>query len=106
MNVLNCNYEALIPNIVSSDNCYLFDAEGKRYADFESGVWCASIGHNNKQVNDAIITQMSIVSHTGYRIHNKIVDEAAESLSLTKLRPESGERANGLDLSITICSPI
>jgi len=77
MKVLNCNYELLIPNIVSSDNCYLFDEAGKRYVDFESGVWCASLGHNNKQINKSIVRQMEIISHTGYRYTTKIVDEAA-----------------------------
>ena len=80
MKTLNCNYEMLNPNIISSDNCYVTDENGKRYIDFESGVWCTCLGHNNKLVNDAIIKQMNIISHTGYRYSNKIVDEAAEKV--------------------------
>lgn len=80
MNTLNCIYEMLNPNIVYSDNCYVIDESGKRYVDFESGVWCTSLGHNNKQVNEAIIRQMNIISHTGYRYSNKVVEEAAESV--------------------------
>lgn len=70
----------LNPNIISSDNCYVTDENGKRYVDFESGVWCTSLGHNNKHINDAIIKQMNLISHTGYRYSNKIVDEAAKKV--------------------------
>ena len=80
MKILNCNYEMLNPTIVSSENCYVIDENGKKYVDFEAGVWCTSLGHNNKQVNEAIIKQMNIVSHTGYRYAAKIVDEAAEKV--------------------------
>jgi len=80
MKILNCNYEMLNPTIVSSENCYVIDENGKKYVDFEAGVWCTSLGHNNKQVNEAIIKQMNIISHTGYRYAAKIVDEAAEKV--------------------------
>lgn len=80
MKTLNCNYEILNPAIISSDNCYVIDENGKRYVDFESGVWCTSLGHNNKQVNEAMIKQMNIISHTGYRYTTKIVDEAAKKV--------------------------
>ena len=68
------------PTIVSSDNCYVIDESGKRYIDFEAGVWSASLGHNNKQVNEAIIRQINSISHVGYRYTTKIVDEAAEKV--------------------------
>ena len=77
MKILNCNYEMLNPTIVSSENCYVIDENGKKYVDFEAGVWCTSLGHNNKQVNEAIIKQMNIISHTGYRYAAKVVDETA-----------------------------
>ena len=80
MKTLDCNYEVLNPAIVSSDNCYVIDENGKRYVDFEAGVWCTSLGHHNKQVNEAIIRQMDSISHTGYRYTTKIVDEAAEKV--------------------------
>jgi len=80
MKTLSCNYKMLNPNIVSCDGCYVIDESGKRYVDFEAGVWCLSLGHNNKQVNDAIIRQLGSVSHVGYRYTAKIVDEAAEKI--------------------------
>jgi len=67
----------LNPNIVSSDNCYVVDENGKRYVDFEAGVWCLSLGHNNSRINNAIINQLNTLAHVGYRYTSKIVDEAA-----------------------------
>ncbi len=80
MNILNCNYEMLNPDIVSSDNCCVIDKNGKRYVDFEAGVWCTSLGHNNQQVNEAIIRQINTVSHTGYRYSAEIVAQASEKV--------------------------
>ena len=77
---LDCHYEIFNPNIVSADGCYVTDDTGMRYIDFESGVWCTSIGHNNKRVSNAIIGQLSTISHTGYRYTTKVVNEAAEKV--------------------------
>ena len=64
MKTLNCNYDMLNPTIVFSDDCYVIDETGKQYLDFEAGVWCTSVGHNNKEVNAAIIQQLTQISHT------------------------------------------
>ena len=53
-------------DIVESDNCYLFDSKGNRLTDLESGVWCTSVGHNNKRINQAICAQINKISHTGF----------------------------------------
>ena len=75
MKTLDCNYKMLNPEIISGDNCYLIDKNGKKYLDFESGVWCTSLGHNNKNINMAILDQMNMISHTGYRYTTEIVNE-------------------------------
>jgi acetylornithine aminotransferase len=80
MNTLNCNYKTLNPNIVTGNNCYVIDDTGKKYIDFEAGVWCLSLGHSNKQINDVIINQLNSICHVGYRYTSKIVDEAAEKV--------------------------
>ena len=80
MKILNCNFEMFNPAVVSSNNCCVIDESGKSYVDFEAGVWCASLGHNNKQINEAIINQMNNICHTGYRYSTKIVDEAADKV--------------------------
>ena len=80
MSILDCNYQVFNHNIVSSENCRLIDERGKEYIDFEAGVWCTSLGHNNKQVNEAIIKQLNLISHIGYRCTTKEVNEAAEKV--------------------------
>lgn len=87
-NIFECTGHILkIPNIVDSKGLYLFDADGKRYMDLESGVWCASLGHNNIRVNDAIKKQIDRIMHSGFCYTNEIVDNAAGSvLSITSMK--------------------
>ena len=80
----------LNPNIVASDDCYVIDESGKRYIDFEAGVWSASLGHNNKQINETIIRQVNSISHVGYRYSTKIVNDAARKV-LELLNFEDGK---------------
>lgn len=82
MSLLNCTpYTIYSSNIIASENYYIFDCEGNKYVDMESGVWCSILGHNNKEINDVIKKQMSEISHTGFRYTNSVVIEAAQELS-------------------------
>lgn len=48
--ILDCTgHELKVPNIVRSDGVYLLDADGKRYVDLESGVWCTALGHKKSK---------------------------------------------------------
>jgi len=47
-------HELKIPNIIDSRGAYVFDDEGTRYMDPESGVWCVPVGHKNDRVNRVI----------------------------------------------------
>ena len=87
-NIFECTGHKLkIPNIVDSQGVYLFDVDGKRYMDLESGVWCTSLGHKNIRVNNAIKEQIDCVMHSGFCYTNEIVDNAAKSvLSITDLK--------------------
>ena len=80
MKILNCYLETYNSLIVSGDNCYVIDENGKRYVDFESGIWSVSLGHGNKDVNQAIINQLNSISHVGVRYTAKAVEEAAGML--------------------------
>lgn len=64
--------------IVKAKDCCLYDSEGKKYTDFESGVWCANIGHSNEQINKRIANQIRETIHHGYHFRNIY----AEHLSL------------------------
>lgn len=81
MKILNVTgYETYNSSIVKGDGCYVIDSSGKRYIDFEAGVWALPLGHNNLQVNSVIIKQLSEISHTAYRYNHPIVEEAADEL--------------------------
>lgn len=64
-------------NIVDSDNCFLYDSSGNRLIDLESGVWCTSVGHNNKRINDIIVSQINRITHTGFCYCNPQIEETA-----------------------------
>ncbi|MFW6227482.1 MAG: aspartate aminotransferase family protein [Bacteroidota bacterium] len=78
-------YQATGKLIAKSKGCYLFDSEGKQYTDFESGVWCANIGHSNQQWVERIDAQIKESIHHGYHFRNKY----AEALSV-KLQQLAG----------------
>ena len=63
----------MIPNIVDTQGVYVFDKNGKRYMDLESGVWCRSIGRNNSVLNNVIKQQMDDIMHTGFCYSSDIV---------------------------------
>jgi acetylornithine/N-succinyldiaminopimelate aminotransferase len=75
--------DLLLNDIVRAENCYLYDSQGKRYVDLESGVWCTSIGHRNPRVLSALSEQAARIWHTGFSYSDAVVEEAAgEILSL------------------------
>jgi acetylornithine aminotransferase len=86
--VFHCiGHELLIPNIVQSEGVYIFDDTGKRYMDLESGVWCMSLGHKHRRINEAISNQMDLIIQSGFSYSSPIVDSAAKRiLEITGLR--------------------
>lgn len=73
-------HELVLPNIVRAENCHLFDAEGKKYVDLESGVWCTPIGHAHPGVLRAISEQAGQIGHTGFNYSSGMVEEVAREL--------------------------
>jgi acetylornithine/N-succinyldiaminopimelate aminotransferase len=59
------------------ENCYLYDRQGKRYIDFESGIWSTSIGHSHPRINQVMKDQIDKVMHLGTRYPSYIAEEAA-----------------------------
>jgi acetylornithine aminotransferase len=64
--IWSTGHEIKFNDIVDSQNCFLFDSEGNKLIDLESGVWCTSVGHNNKRVNKVITSQINKITHTGF----------------------------------------
>ena len=69
-----------LPEIVSGDGIYVIDAHGSRYMDLEAGVWCVSVGHGNRRVNNAIRAQLDVLTHAGFSYSSAIVEEAAAAI--------------------------
>ena len=87
--VLRCSgYELVKTDIVQARDCYLYDVDGKRYVDFESGVWCAALGHSHRRITQAIRTQIERIIHIGYRYTSALVEEAAAEVLGTVALPD------------------
>jgi acetylornithine aminotransferase len=79
--VYQCTGHGLkIPDIVDGQGVYLFDGEGRRYMDLESGVWCVSIGHKNERVNRTITRQIGSLMHAGFSYSSRILEETSKSI--------------------------
>jgi acetylornithine/N-succinyldiaminopimelate aminotransferase len=89
--VLECTgYEMLVRDIERAEGYYLFDSKGRRYMDFEAGVWSMSIGHSNPQINEVVRNQIDRVMHLGFRYTNELIERAAEDV-ISTLAPFSGK---------------
>ena len=59
---------------------YIYDADGKKYLDFASGLGVASLGYGNKKYTDAIKSQIDKIMHTSNLFYNEPAVLAAEKL--------------------------
>ncbi len=50
--------------IVAAEGEYLIDAEGRRYIDGHSSLWCNLHGHRRAEIDRAIVEQLGRVAHT------------------------------------------
>src|ERR1700735_1375144 len=49
---------APLPVIVSGDGCYVYDADGKRYLDGLSALYCVNVGHGRAELAQAAEAQI------------------------------------------------
>jgi len=70
---------------VRGENATLFDADGKKYIDFTSGIGVVSVGHANKRVADAICEQVHAITHISNLYHI-----APQALAAQKVVEASG----------------
>jgi Ornithine/acetylornithine aminotransferase len=93
--------------IVKSESCFVFDANNKRYIDFESGDWAAVLGHSHPQINERIKEQVDKLIHDGLRFRNNESEQLAVML-LDKIGLAGGQCAflnsgsEAVNLGITI----
>ena len=82
---------ATLPKIASGRGIHVWDRDGKRYVDASGGPAAFSIGHGNREVNDAIKRQLDDIAF-GYRFHFR--SDAAEELSEIITRQAGGDLAH------------
>lgn len=74
------SHDIVKTNFVRGKNCYLYDDEGKRYVDFESGIWCTALGHGHPRINRAMEAQINKIVHLGTRYPHSLAETAAKDI--------------------------
>ena len=77
--LLKC-HEIVKTDFVRAENCYLYDAQGKRYVDFESGTWSTALGHGQPRIDRRLKAQIDQVIHLGTRYPNFLTEDAATAV--------------------------
>lgn len=77
--ILKC-HEIFKTDFVRGQNCHLYDRQGKKYIDLESGIWCTALGHNHPRINQVMEMQLTNIIHLGTRYPNFLVEEAARAV--------------------------
>lgn len=54
-------------HIVRAEGCWLYDAQGRGYLDCHASNWSSVHGHNDPDLNQAIIDQVAQLSHSSYK---------------------------------------
>lgn len=73
-------YQSTDRVLTKSKDCYYYDSNGKRYIDFESGVWCTNIGHSNERIIKLIEQEIKESIHQGYTFRNSYAEELSDKL--------------------------
>ena len=60
------------------DGMYLYDIEQKKYLDFAAGIGVFALGYNNKEYNEALISQINKITHISNYYYSVPMTEAAE----------------------------
>lgn len=86
--ILDCTgYGLWRHDVVRAEGVHLTTAGGDRIVDFESGVWCAGLGHAHPRIQSVLHTQIDRAMHLGYRVESSLAVEAAEAVLETLAFP-------------------
>ena len=87
--ILDCTgYELCRDDVVRAEGAHLITADGDRIIDFESGVWCAGLGHAHPRLQAVMHAQLDRALHLGYRVESALAAEAAEAVLATLPLPD------------------
>lgn len=78
--------EGALP-IVKGDNCYIYDADGRKYFDAVGGLWCNNIGLGRREMADAIAEQAYEMSYASPFVDITNVPAAQLASKLAELAP-------------------
>ena len=71
-----------VPVIVSGDGCYVYDADGKRYLDGLSALFCVNAGHGRPELAEAAAAQMrELAFYTNWSCAHPRAIELAERVA-------------------------
>jgi len=74
--ILKC-HDIVTTDFVRGENYYLYDSQGKRYIDLESGIWCTNLGNSHPRINQVMKAQIDKVIHLGTRYPNVLAEDSA-----------------------------
>ena len=80
--------------IVRGDGCYLYDDAGRELVDGSSGLWNVAVGHNRREIKQAIVKQLDELEYStifGSAISHPRAEELAQRL-IEMLEPEQMRR--------------
>ena len=94
--------------ITSSLGNYYIDDKGNKILDMESGIWCASLGHNHPEILEVIKDQYKSLSHIGKRLLPESIDEVSKKLlEISKMNGKCmflNTGSEAIELSIMLAS--
>lgn len=68
--------------VARAQGCWLEDAEGRRYLDGNASIWTNVHGHNDPELNSALIRQLEKVAHTTLLgLHHPAADQLSARLA-------------------------
>jgi len=80
--------EGALP-IVKGDNCYIYDADGRKYFDAVGGLWCNNIGLGRKEMADAIAAQAYQMSYASPFVDLTNIPATELAAKLAELAPDN-----------------
>jgi len=75
------NYNRLPVEFVKGEGAFLFDANGKKYLDFLSGIAVTSFGHAHPQITKAAHEQVDKIWHTSNLFEISLQEKVAKKLT-------------------------
>jgi acetylornithine aminotransferase len=87
--ILDCTgYDLWRHDVVRAEGVHLITASGARIVDFESGVWCAGLGHAHPRLQAVMHAQLDRALHLGYRVESALAEDVAAALLATLPFPD------------------